>query len=457
MAQRSVLLISSNEFFLREMSERIRELGFDVHCAQSRLGIFRQIKRKNVDVIVIFEPSFISRDLFESLNSHCSKLRILIHTNGNLSHLENKIPGNVLWEKFGNENELFHLLSLPRQEDWNEFRRLGIIGESNALKKVFKQVKKVSKINLPVLITGESGVGKELIARAIHFLSPRAWEPFLAINCAAIPETLLESELFGYEKGSFTGAIERREGKIQAVGEGTLFMDEISELSLSLQAKLLRLLQSREYLPLGATHPRYALCRFIFATNQNLADLVKKGRFRSDLFFRLNVFPIRVPALRERKEDIPLLVDYFIRHFNDKYSCQVEGVDEQAMERLVEYDWPGNVRELENIIARLVLFKEKGVISADDLPDELKGTFSSYQNYKKYILNEEIDFKKAVNEFENHLIRTALERTGGNKRKAAQILGLKRTTLIEMLKRKGLASFVVLLPTLIEISSGFLI
>ena len=438
MSLRGVLLVSEDEFFIKNFKERLKEEGFEVYSAQSRVGIFRILKKHQVGVLVFFRDFFLSRELLEHLKPYSSHLEVMVKSESNYGWLERIFPSEISWKTF---EDTEHFIKILKQEceDKKEFKRLGIIGSSLALCQVLEQVKKVSKTNLPVLIIGESGTGKELIARAIHYLGPKSWEPFLAINCASIPETLLESELFGYEKGAFTGAEESQPGKVGAVGEGTLFLDEISEMSLSLQAKLLRLLQNREYLPLGASRPRYAMCRIITATNQDLVQLVREGRFRSDLFFRLNVFPIRVPPLRERREDIPLLVRHFIKRFNQKYFCQVEGISEKALEVLVNLPWEGNVRELENLIARVVLFKERGVIELEDLPEECR----THQPVRPQMLKIDLkgkglDFKKAVNEFENQLILEALARTGGNKNQAAQLLGLKRTTLVEMMKRKGL-------------------
>ncbi len=438
MSSKEVLVVSEDEFFIKNFKERLRQEGFGVYSAQSRAGIFRILKKHPVQYLVFFRDFFLSHQLLEHLRGYSSQLEVLIKSDSNGHWLERIFPEEISWKVFKDTEHLIQILKEEKKQEENEFKKLGIIGESSTLQNVLKQVKKVSKTNLPVLIIGESGTGKELIARAIHFLSPKSWEPFLAINCASIPETLLESELFGYERGAFTGAWESQPGKVGAVGEGTLFLDEISELSLSLQAKLLRLLQNREYIPLGSSRCRYALCRIITATNQELTRLVREGRFRSDLFFRLNVFPIRVPPLRERKEDIPLLVEHFLARFNQKYSCQVEGVSEEVMEALVNHQWEGNVRELENLIARLVLFKERGIIELDDLPEEYKPQRLAKAQMVKIDLHGDFNFKKAVNEFESQLILEALARTGGNKNQAAQLLGLKRTTLIEMMKRKGL-------------------
>ena len=438
MSSKEVLVVSEDEFFIKNFKERLRKEGFEVYSAQSRAGIFRILKKHKVGVLVFFRDFFLSRELLEHLKPYSSHLEVMVKSESNYGWLERIFPAEISWKAFADTEHLIQILK-EECEDKEEFKRLGIIGSSPALCQVLEQVKKVSKTNLPVLIIGESGTGKELIARAIHYLGPKSWEPFLAINCASIPETLLESELFGYEKGAFTGAEESQPGKVGAVGEGTLFLDEISEMSLSLQAKLLRLLQNREYLPLGASRPRYAMCRIITATNQDLVQLVREGRFRSDLFFRLNVFPIRVPPLRERREDIPLLVRHFIKRFNQKYFCQVEGISEKALEVLVNLPWEGNVRELENLIARVVLFKERGVIELEDLPEECRTHRPVRPQMLKIDLKGRgLDFKKAVNEFENQLILEALARTGGNKNQAAQLLGLKRTTLVEMMKRKGL-------------------
>jgi len=309
-----------------------------------------------------------------------------------------------------------------------------IIGESTPMKDVFHLVEKIADTDSTVLVTGESGTGKELIAKAIHFRSRRAEKPFVAVNCAAIPEGLLESELFGHMKGAFTGAVTTRSGKFDQADRGTIFLDEIGDMSPKLQVKVLRALQERVIQPVGSSKNREVDIRVIAATNQNLEDAVAQGRFREDLFYRLNVIPIHLPALRERKEDIRILVKHFLEKFSRENQNAAMVFSPDAFEVLERYRWPGNVRELENLIERLVVLRGSGTISGADLPAVLSGK-NNISPGDIAIPESGIDLKKMVDEFEAGLIRKALDRSEGNKNRAAQLLKLNRTTLIEKLKK----------------------
>ncbi len=316
-----------------------------------------------------------------------------------------------------------------------------IIGQSPEIKSVLSLVERVADSDSTVLVTGESGTGKELIARAIHYNSPRAQNPFVAINCGAIPAELLESELFGHVKGAFTGAISNRVGRFEMANGGTIFLDEIGDLEPSLQVKLLRVLQERSMEPVGGTKSIQVNVRVIAATNKDLEQNVQNGLFREDLFYRLNVIPINVPALRDRKTDIALLLGHFVTAFNKNKSRGLLGFSEEAMDSLCNYPWPGNIRELENLIERLAILKGYGKIELSDLP-------AKYQNFKSAPVDIELtsleipedgmDFNKAVDDYENQLILRALEKTGWNRNQAALLLKLNRTTLVEKIKKKGL-------------------
>lgn len=316
-----------------------------------------------------------------------------------------------------------------------------IIGESNELKHCLSLVERVAHTDSTVLITGESGTGKELIARAIHYNSPRAKQPFIAINCGAIPSELLESELFGHMKGSFTGAIANRLGRFEMADEGTLFLDEIGDLDPSLQVKILRALQERMFEPVGSAKSVQVNVRVIAATNLDLDKAVKDGRFREDLYYRLNVIPIQLPALRERKTDIPLLLNHFMNQFNKNKVRILNGFSLESLNCLTHYAWPGNIRELENLIERLSILKGQGTIELSDLPVKYKSNVSSYsESGIVEIPDAGLDFNSAVDQFENALIMKALEKTGWNKNQAAILLRLNRTTLVEKMKKKGLKS-----------------
>lgn len=313
-----------------------------------------------------------------------------------------------------------------------------IIGQSDAITEVLSMIERVAGTDSTVLVMGESGTGKELIAKALHFNSLRAQEPFIPINCGAIPAELLESELFGHVKGAFTGAISNRVGRFELAEEGTLFLDEIGDMSPSLQVKLLRVLQERRFEPVGGTKTIEANVRVIAATNVDLERAVEEGRFREDLYYRLNVIPIRIPSLRERRTDIPLLLHHFIETFNRTRNRALKGITPQALELLGGYAWPGNIRELENLVERLSILKGAGVVDVMDLPEKYRKVQMESDPSKVDIPDNGVDFNTAVDAYENALIMRALEKTGWNRNQAALLLKLNRTTLVEKIKKKGL-------------------
>jgi DNA-binding NtrC family response regulator len=315
----------------------------------------------------------------------------------------------------------------------------GVVGQSDALTSVYEVIDRISKSSCTVLITGDSGTGKELVARAVHSSSSRCSGPFVVVNCGAIPEALLESELFGHARGAFTGAHATKQGRIAMAQGGTLFLDEIGELPLALQVKLLRVLQQHEYSPVGDSRTIRADVRIVAATNVNLEEAVTSGSFREDLFYRLNVIHLHVPPLRDRRDDIPLLVEHFLCSTADRTGRSGITVSRAAMQLLAAWEWPGNVRELENTIERAVILCPGEVIEPSDLPARIRG-LGTEKRASNTLPDAGMDLRAAVETFENDLIRQALERTGWNKNRAAQLLGLNRTTLVEMLKRKRMAS-----------------
>ncbi len=310
-----------------------------------------------------------------------------------------------------------------------------LIGDHPLMKKIDAIVHQVAGTDTTVLITGESGTGKELIARALHSSSPRQELPFVPVNCAAIPDELLESELFGHVRGAFTGAHTARAGMFQLADGGTLFLDEVGDMPLVLQAKLLRVLQDQLVRPVGSDRTQRVDVRVIAATNKHLAKAVEKGVFREDLFYRLQVIPIQLPPLRARRSDIPLLLQHFLEKMNRKYGRNVE-LTPEALVHLWEYDWPGNVRELENIVERLVVLSEANTITIEHLPASVRAFISEKKIPTPTLDGNELNLQKAVELFENRLIDEALRRTNGNRSAAAQILGVKRTTLLSKLRRK---------------------
>jgi len=318
-----------------------------------------------------------------------------------------------------------------------------IIGESEAIKGVFSLIEKVANTDSTVLITGESGTGKELVARAIHYNSQRSDKPLITVNCAAIPENLLESELFGHMKGSFTGAISTTPGRFEMAHRGSIFLDEIGDMSPKLQVKLLRVLQERRFEPVGSTRPKEVDVRVITATNRKLEVMVEEGGFREDLYYRLNVIPIHIPPLRERPEDIRLLIDFFLSRANKNNSKCVTGFSKEALKVCEQYEWQGNVRELENIVERLVVLKGGGTITVEDLPFHINGGETKDVFGPLVIPDRGISFKSVVSKFENELILKALKKTHWNKNKAASLLNLNRTTLVEKIKKKQLEKFII--------------
>ncbi|MBE3581466.1 MAG: sigma 54-interacting transcriptional regulator [Thermoanaerobacteraceae bacterium] len=307
-----------------------------------------------------------------------------------------------------------------------------LVGKSTAMQEVYRLIEKVAPTDATVLIRGESGTGKELVARAIHYRSLRSEAPFVSINCAALPENLLESELFGHARGAFTGAVAAKKGLFEEAHEGTLFLDEIGDISLSLQAKLLRVLQEGEFIRIGETRPRRVDVRIIAATNRDLEGAIKEGSFRPELFYRLNVITLWLPPLRERRDDIPLLARHFLEQACQRLGKDIKGFTAEAMDALIRADWPGNVRELENVIERAVILCEGNRIELTDLPRDLRNRAA---NAAGWAYTQGMTFREAVEAYEVQLLIKALEESKWVQARAAEILGLKRSTLNEMLKR----------------------
>jgi two-component system response regulator PilR (NtrC family) len=300
------------------------------------------------------------------------------------------------------------------------------IGKSEPMQKVFSLIRQVADTNSTVLITGESGTGKELVAKAVHFSSPRKSGPFVTVNCGALPETLLESELFGYMKGAFTGAISNKQGLFEAANGGSIFLDEISATTLTLQIKLLRVLQEREFMRVGGTAPIKINVHVIAASNKDLGAEIAKGTFREDLYYRLNVIPIHLPPLRERREDIPLLADFFLNKFGriDGERKRIKRIDPEALKVLMSHNWPGNVRELENTIERLVIMTPDDTIHLEHISDIIKSIHPSSDVIPSDIPDEGLNMEEILENAERTLLRKALEKAGGVKTEAARLLGL---------------------------------
>jgi DNA-binding NtrC family response regulator len=334
-----------------------------------------------------------------------------------------------------------------------EFHK-GLIGSSNEMKRIFTLIDKLARVDTSVLIRGESGTGKELVAKAIHMNGPRKDERFVAINCSAIPENLIESEFFGHEKGAFTGADGRKIGKFQYADGGTLFLDEIGDISPALQVKLLRALQEQRFTPVGANREVEVNVRIVAATNRNLEEMIKKGEFREDLFYRLNVLPIYLPPLRERKDDVLALVDHFLLKFNGTYGAKIQGVNDEAKELLMKYNWPGNIRELENVMEHAFVIESGTRITAASLPDSIRGLSrsagksavagdnggESRENLNFAINLDNLDFQNQKEEFEKHFIISALKVFNGRINQTALHANIPKKTLLRKLEKYGLSA-----------------
>ena len=324
-----------------------------------------------------------------------------------------------------------------RKEVDKNFGFGNIIGKSDVMKEIFNVIRQIADSKSTVLIMGESGTGKELVSRAIHYISQRRNTPFVTINCAAIPETLIESELFGHEKGAFTNAIERKLGRFEIAHSGTLFLDEIGELSLATQAKILRFLEEREFNRVGGSKTIKVDVRLIAATNKDLTQLIKKGLFREDLYYRINVVPIILPPLRERPEDIPLLLDHFVQKFSAENKKQIKGVSKEALDILKNYEWPGNVRELENLVERVVTLTMNSYIQPNELPFSLLSV-PKLNGLKESILTGRVSLTQGEEKFEREIIEDALKRANYVQSHAAEMLGVSRRILKYKMDKFGI-------------------
>jgi DNA-binding NtrC family response regulator len=344
----------------------------------------------------------------------------------------------IIIDKAVEKNRLVNENVYLKEQLRDRYEFANIIGSSPAMQQVFSRIKKIIKTDSTVLILGESGTGKELVAKAVHFNGARKDKPFIAVNCSAIPENLLESELFGHTRGSFTGAIKDKVGKFEAANRGTIFLDEIGTLPMHLQTKLLRVLQEQEVEKVGSNKPIKLDTRVISATNVDLEGEVKRGNFREDLYYRLNVIPIIIPPLRERTEDIFLLVRHFLEKDCREMKRKPMTIEKETCEALELYQWPGNVRELENVIERIVALTEGDHISLSDLPPNIARAYDEQERAATKVTEDGVDMVKTVNDIERKMISDALVLAKGVKARAAAMLKLNRTTLVEKMKRLGM-------------------
>ncbi len=451
------LLLVDDEAALREaVAERLADHGFHVVQADSGEAAIARLTEFAFDVVVsdLRLPGIDGRQVIEAaLERYPDIVAIVITGYGTVKDAVNAIKqgaADFITKPF-QFDALLHVLGsafeqrrLRSENDYlraqlqERYRIDGIVGHSRAMRELFQLLETVAGTSSTVLITGETGTGKELAARAVHHASARRAHRFVALNCSAIPETLLEAELFGHARGAFTGAVSARQGKIESAHRGTLFLDEVGTMSPALQAKLLRVLQEREFERIGDSRTIRIDTRVIAATHADLQQLVADDRFREDLYYRLNVIPIHLPPLRERREDIPLLVQHFLQKLSREISPPRTGVtfSQEAMRRLMAHAWPGNVRQLENVVERaLALSPGRSQIDVADLPADVQQADALEDGTVDWFVDDGFSYDEHVRRVELALINRALERTAGNKRQAAALLNLKRTTLIEKLKR----------------------
>ena len=442
-----ILVVEDDREMARFLDQVLSEEGYAVEVAQDGPAALERVGQSHFDLVIsdLMTPRMKGTELIARLKENHSEVPVVVITAfGTIESAVEAMKAGALHyitKPFRTDDFLIHVQrALENHRLHNELDRLrtevngryrfeNLIGQSEAMQKVFDVVVRVSDLPANVLILGESGSGKEMIARAIHVHGPRAQAPFVAVNCAAIPETLLESELFGYVRGAFTDARRDRPGLFQEASGGVLFLDEISELSLALQAKLLRVLEDKEVRPLGSNKSIKVDVQLLSASNRDLAQLVQGGAFRQDLYYRLNVIRLELPPLRDRPEDIPLLANYFLEKFAKNSKRSISGIDKDVLAALMRYQWPGNVRELEHVIEHAVLLGNHSSIRVEDLPAScvpvgVQTAPLSAAAAKAYTLRE----------LEREYIQRVLEDAKGNKTEAARILGVDRTTLYRKLE-----------------------
>jgi two-component system response regulator HydG len=449
MSDPATLLIADDDPGLRESLERtLTREGYRVVLASDGRAALERVQAGGVDLIVtdLKMPGLTGLELLRAAKAMMPDVDVILLTafgtveeavkamkDGAYDFLTKPFRREQLIKLIDKALERRDLIEQNRalKKQLEDIRAKGqMIGDSPSWRRMMTLVEQVADSSATVLIQGESGSGKELVARTIHERSARRNGPFVAVNCAALPETLLESELFGYEKGAFTGAAGRKEGRFELAHAGTLFLDEVADLSLVTQPKILRVLQEGEFERLGGTRLLQVDVRIVAATNQDLSEMVKDKRFREDLYYRLNVITIRVPPLRERHEDIRLLAQYYLRIYGAKNGRKLEGFSNEAIERLESYAWPGNVRELENLVERTVILARKDRIDAEDLPEEVMGV----KRPPRDAILELIGTPLA--DIEQRLLDETLRITGGNKTQAAKLLGIDVRTVARKLERR---------------------
>lgn len=451
-----ILIVEDDLNTLSGLVEIIKDEGHEVVGVESGKKALRFLERSQFDIMLtdLRMPDIDGLSLYEKSIQYNQAMKTIVMTayssvkeaveamkKGVYEYLTKPLNLDELFltiRKAVQEKQILEENILLRDQIKRSYRFENIIGNSKAIRDIYRIISKVAQTQSTVLIRGESGVGKELVARAIHYNSPRANKALVEISCASLPETLLESELFGYEKGAFTGAVAQKKGRLELADEGTIFLDEIGDITESVQTKLLRVLQEKELTHLGGTKSIKVNVRVIAATNRNLEKGLQEGKFREDLYYRLNVIPVFIPPLRERKEDIPLLIEHFVKKFCQENNKPLMKFSEKALELCMGYDWPGNVRELENAVENAIVLGEGNII----LPDFLPLNIYSLQNRslaKEFLDNLKGEsYRKKVEFAERLVIREAIEKAGGNKSTAAKNLKISLRTMRYKIKKYNL-------------------
>jgi two-component system response regulator AtoC len=458
MAQKSILVADDDASIRSLLKQLLTDEGYSISEAATGNEVVSQVGESSPDLVImdVRMPELDGIEALPKVKTASPRTSVLIMTafgssNAAIKAMElgafdyitkpfelDKISHTV--KRAFDYQDLAQEVEVLRDEISSLVQTERIVGNSPPMQEVYKTVGKVAKADATVLITGESGTGKELVAEALHYNSNRRSGPLVKVSCAALPETLLEAELFGHEKGSFTGAMTMRKGRFELADKGTVFLDEIAEMSLATQTKLLRVLQERKIERVGSSLPIKVDIRIICATNKDLQKQVEQNKFRDDLYYRLNVINVHMPPLRERKEDIPALVEHFLAKHRYSATAQPAAISEEALKRLTEYDWPGNVRELENVIERAVVLSRGQIITSRELPfgEHVDG---EHEDEHEDVSAERSFFKKSVSQFEKDLIMKALKDAGGNRSKAAEMLGIYRRLLYAKIKEYGLEGF----------------
>ena len=451
-----ILIVDDNPEVLKLIANILETNDYEVETASKGESAIKKLESNDYDVVLtdLMMPDVDGIQVLEHVKSRASKTMCIILTGhgtikssveaikkGAFDYITKPVsPSELLIIvekalKFKNlEEENLRL----KKELKGKYHYKNIVGTSQVIKKIYDLIEKVSDTDGTVLITGASGTGKELIARSIHYNSQRSDKPLVVINCGAVPESLLESELFGHEKGAFTGAYKKRIGRFEMANGGTVFLDEIGEMSPALQIKLLRVLQEQQFERVGGTKTIHVDLRFIAATNKNLTTAINMEKFREDLYYRLNVIPIKVPSLKQRRSDIPLLIDFFLKKFQKTKNKKITGFSQGALDAMWEYEWPGNVRELENVLKRLTILCEGPVVNLDDLPENIQNVSGTGRMDEEVIVGNELNLNEAVQDYEKRIILEALEKTNWVKSKAAKLLNINRTTLVAKIKKQNI-------------------